>query len=184
MYCIIGTYNIQSMGESKKYSAHIPEFLSNRPKFFLEHCMKRIPPKCQYLPITAITSLPNGEFCVPRSNGENFYLLDLERRMPSCSCLDWSKYHLPCKHMLSIFFHFPGHSWEFLHPDYTEKVKFTGCRGPFMFNNQYTSDLYINFFNSNVCAFCLNTSKNKIKPMKSFVTNQKIYICVCVYMYI
>lgn len=108
-------YNIQSMGEYKKYSAHIPEFLHNRPKFFLEHCWKRIPPKCPYLPITAITSLPNGEFRVPSSNGENFYLLDLERRMPSCSYLDWSKYHLPCKHMLSIFFHFPGHSWEFLH---------------------------------------------------------------------
>uniref|UniRef100_A0A8W8IS37 SWIM-type domain-containing protein n=1 Tax=Magallana gigas TaxID=29159 RepID=A0A8W8IS37_MAGGI len=113
-------YNIQSLGEYKKYSAHIPEFLHNRPKFFLEHCMKRIPPKCPYLPVTAITSLPSGEFRVPSSDGKNFYILDLERRMPSCSCPDWSKCHLPCKHMLSIFIHFPGHSWEFLHPDYTE----------------------------------------------------------------
>ncbi|XP_062567168.1 uncharacterized protein LOC134229431 [Saccostrea cucullata] len=113
-------YNIESMNEYKRYSPQVPEFLTNRPRFFVEHLVKRIPPKCPYLPEAAITSLPNGEFQVTSTDGENSYTVNLDNPMPSCSCLDWKKFHLPCKHMLNIFFHYPGYSWEFLQPEYTD----------------------------------------------------------------
>ena len=31
--------------------------------------------------------------------------------MPSCTCLDWIKHHIPCKHMFAIFEHKENWSW-------------------------------------------------------------------------
>lgn len=104
----------------RKYSAEIPEFLRNRPKFFLEHCVKRLPPVCPYLPLESITAMPSGEFRVPSTNDEIEYCVKLDNDIPKCTCPDWNRYHLPCKHMISIFHHFPGYSWEFLSTVYTD----------------------------------------------------------------
>ena len=37
---------------------------------------------------------------------------------PSCTCLDWIKHHIPCKHMFAIFEHKADWSWNSLPQQY------------------------------------------------------------------
>ena len=39
--------------------------------------------------------------------------------LPSCVCIDWLKYKLPCQHMVTIFNNFRGWSWDMLCSMYT-----------------------------------------------------------------
>ena len=37
-------YNARSLDHVKAYAKHVPSFLKNRPKMFVDHCITRIPP--------------------------------------------------------------------------------------------------------------------------------------------
>lgn len=50
----------------------------------------------------------------------NTYNVDLEGRLPSCSCPDWCKTHFPCKHMLCILLSVQGHGWDTLSEEFTQ----------------------------------------------------------------
>lgn len=39
--------------------------------------------------------------------------------LPSCDCLDWQRYKLPCKHLCSVFSSFPDWGWDMLNSSYT-----------------------------------------------------------------
>ena len=39
--------------------------------------------------------------------------------LPSCDCLDWQQYRLPCKHLCSVFSSFPEWGWDMLNASYT-----------------------------------------------------------------
>jgi len=39
---------------------------------------------------------------------------------PSCSCRDWCRHHLPCKHVLAVFMYKPAYGWESLPAAYTQ----------------------------------------------------------------
>ena len=38
--------------------------------------------------------------------------LDPKKVCPSCTCPDWIRYHIPCKHMFAVFHSIDGYSWE------------------------------------------------------------------------
>ena len=46
---------------------------------------------------------------------------DIELGIPSCSCSDWMKWQLPCKHFFALFRLVPEWSWESL-PESYKKV--------------------------------------------------------------
>ena len=60
-------YNARSLDCVKAYAKHIPSFLKNRPKMFVDHCIKRIPPYTQYIPEDNIRQTLNGNFQVRSS---------------------------------------------------------------------------------------------------------------------
>ena len=41
---------------------------------------------------------------------------------PHCTCRDWLKFHLPCKHFFAIFHHFPDWNWEKIPKHYLTSV--------------------------------------------------------------
>ena len=41
-----------------------------------------------------------------------------KRRVPSCTCLDWMRFHIPCKHFFAIFSNERDWSWYSLPPTY------------------------------------------------------------------
>lgn len=98
----------------KPYTETIPEFLHNRPKGFVEHCLKRL----KSISDQGITETATG-FAVRSSDSNEIYSLDLKSDIPSCSCEDYQISHWPCKHMLSVLVYIPGYGWESLPPTYT-----------------------------------------------------------------
>ncbi|XP_053392117.1 uncharacterized protein LOC123539246, partial [Mercenaria mercenaria] len=107
--------NIVCLSTFKKYSEDVPEFLVNRPKKFVMHCLKRMTPE---LDINAdnITPLDSG-YEVRSPSGQNYHVI-LSEEIPSCTCPDWEMFHWPCKHMLAIFKNIEDIDWNTLSVQY------------------------------------------------------------------
>ncbi|XP_048777949.2 uncharacterized protein LOC125679921 isoform X1 [Ostrea edulis] len=125
---IFQLYRLQCK-ESRKYQSicfHRPKILKKQTKapMLVEHYMKRIPPYVQMVNEENIKHGLNGKFQVKSLNSDNVYEVDLYAHYPCCSCPDWQKHHLPCKHMLPIFHHFPAWDWDFLPSDYRDAPRF------------------------------------------------------------
>lgn len=104
--------NITSLSTFKRYADNVPLFLHNRPRPFLEHCMKRI----DKVHVSDYTVTSDGYRVVSPDSGL-IYTLDMSG--PSCTCPDWLKFNWPCKHILGILTNFPADGWDFLPPSYT-----------------------------------------------------------------
>ena len=67
-----------------------------------------------------------GEFSVPsetKSHNYNvFFKAPHDNEIPTCECLDWQRYYLPCKHILAIIQNkrYGSWNWEKLPPEYRE----------------------------------------------------------------
>lgn len=82
------------------------------------HCMSRLPPNVTMIPADNITKEADRIFTVKSVDSTNTYTVDFGVIMPSCSCEDWGRHHIPCKHMLSIFQHVDEFDWEALPATY------------------------------------------------------------------
>ncbi|XP_041350872.1 uncharacterized protein LOC121369862 [Gigantopelta aegis] len=112
--------NVICMNEYCKYDDGIPSFLKNRPRLFLDHCLKRMPPTIPEIGDDSISSNGAG-FVVSNPASRNTHRIEFGEQMPSCSCMDWKKYHWPCKHLLAVFTKYPDHGWDFLPEGYKEQ---------------------------------------------------------------
>ncbi|XP_053383162.1 uncharacterized protein LOC128549740 [Mercenaria mercenaria] len=85
--------NVQALDQCKQFSQHMPEFLKNRPRKFVTHCLDRIPPKVEEIdgnkmqkqnstPLQFLASNPSG----------NDYTVTYECDIPVCSCPDFSSF--------------------------------------------------------------------------------------------
>ena len=87
------------------YHKDVPLFLRNRPPFFLEHCLKRLP-QTSGITIQDITAVTSGIYIVRRPEQQQGYEVCLHSPsspdLPSCDCVDWKRHCLPCKHILAI----------------------------------------------------------------------------------
>jgi len=63
-------------------------------------------------------TLLEHQFEVQSENGSNVYYV-VDFTVPSCTCLDFEKYHWPCKHICALFIYVPGYSFN----DLPEKFK-------------------------------------------------------------
>ena len=89
-------HNYKLSEEYRAYSKDIPEYLKGRPKPVIFHCLER-KAKCHKFTEEDIKVLKDGEFEV---NG-NF-------NIPECTCKDWARHHIPCKHFFAVFELCPG----------------------------------------------------------------------------
>ena len=159
---------------SKQFSENVPGWLHNRPKFFIRHCLARLPPH-HNIPKETINLTENGHFTVKSEDSNTCYNVNLKSEvMPQCSCIDWIENHLPCKHMLAIFNYFPQHGWHSLPSCYTSCPVFSidvtfvrECDLP----EQSLSDININKL-YDVPTHQTKKSKNR-KEEQSDTTDQK-----------
>jgi len=85
----------------RQYSSSVPAFLIDRPKFFVSHCLRRLPQE-------NIVSTADGVYAVKSVDSEDIVysvrLCDEQHggKLPSCNCPDWSRHCLPCKHLLAV----------------------------------------------------------------------------------
>lgn len=108
------TYNIQSLEFCKKYSTSVPTFLHNRPRMLVEHCIKRIPPEVQNIPVENIQEIGERAVDVHSVDSNNIYKVMITNTEPTCTCEDYARHHLPCKHMLAVIMSVPHCSWDTL----------------------------------------------------------------------
>ena len=112
--------NHQMLPTYRAYNSFVPQYLHGRPRQVIIHCLER-KSNCQKYNEEDITiqDATNGVFTVKGSSGKA-YTFDFGRTTskPSCSCLDWIKWQIPCKHFFAIFRLVPEWNWDALPSSY------------------------------------------------------------------
>ena len=95
----------------KRYNKNIPVVIHNRPTEVVKHIMHRNRSSSN---VDADDISRKGNlFCVKSAFTTEPYVLSFWgcNIFPKCSCCDFKKYFLPCKHMFAIFNKFSDVSW-------------------------------------------------------------------------
>ena len=121
--CIISIYmflNHQMLPTYRAYTSFVPPYLHGHPRQVIIHCLER-KSNCQKYNEEDITiqDVINGVFAVKGSSRKP-YTVDFGKltNKPSCFCLDWIKWQIPCKHFFAIFRPVPEWSWDALPSSY------------------------------------------------------------------
>ena len=84
-----------------KYSSDFPEYLRNRPRELVKHCLKKIS-LTNSSDLSAISIVKNGVFWVKsfKNNESKRHMVSFgnDVNMPKCNCLDWESSCYPSKH--------------------------------------------------------------------------------------
>lgn len=102
-------HNLKFSSEFKLYDPSIPSCLQNRPHWFIKHCMQR-------LHAAQSSGMNVGEqddvFFVVRSGAAQYHIqLGDDNHFFSCSCADFQRFFMPCKHIFAVLTLVPGYSW-------------------------------------------------------------------------
>ena len=108
------------------YHSHIPSYLHDQPRSVIIHCLDRRTNSSKFLAnsIHDINS-EKGVFEVEKTSGSKHRVdfgISSSQQMPSCTCKDWLRYHIPCKHFFAIFTHRPAWSWNNLPQTYLQSA--------------------------------------------------------------
>jgi len=97
----------------RKYSDFVPAYLHGCPRQIIIHCLDRrsnIRKFCDEDILTRDTSA--GLFTLQSSTKTHTIDFGLISGEPSCTCVDWVKWNIPCKHFFAIFQLVDGWGWE------------------------------------------------------------------------
>ena len=132
MFCVFLSFftsyieqNLRSSTCYRLYDKTLPAWLHNRPKKYVAQCVSKIE-AASYIKAGQITKEGENKFAVPSETNDMKYSIYLgdDHTLPSCTCFDWKKHLIPCKHMMGVFKHSAGISWLSLGKDYRESVFF------------------------------------------------------------
>lgn len=98
--------NYMYSSEHKVYSANVPEFLWDRPRTFVQHCLKNLEAACCYTS-QQVQEQSKGLYKVQSEQSCEWYSVDLgdKDRFPSCECRNFKSTFLPCKHFFAVQTH-------------------------------------------------------------------------------
>ena len=112
--------NYQMSPTYRSYNDIVPVYLHGRPRSVILHCLERKSNSRKFNEEDILTQdEQNGLFTI-KSSSEKVYTVNFgaDAREPSCSCADWTNWHLPCKHFFAIFGLVPNWSWDALPNSY------------------------------------------------------------------
>ena len=92
------------------------------------------------------------------------FFTESDDQMPSCTCKDWARWHIPCKHFFAIFREIPDWTWESLPTCYLSSSYLTTDNGALVdyFINQGVSQDDLSFFVDNIQLNMTNASNSDI----------------------
>ncbi|XP_078487346.1 uncharacterized protein LOC144745225 [Ciona intestinalis] len=104
--------NTTASGSYKTFHKSIPVYLRNRPPNIVRHCKRRLDSALSFTH-DKINRVDSSSFVVNSSSGKEKYEVYLgdTTRFPKCTCLDFKKHFLPCKHMFAVFDNYADVSW-------------------------------------------------------------------------
>ena len=96
--------NYKQSSQYRSYKGFVPDYLCGRPRSTILHCLERKMKALKYsLSDTNAIDFENGKFTVKGTkNKTQCHTIDFgstnAEHMPSCTCQDWTQWHMPCKH--------------------------------------------------------------------------------------
>ncbi|XP_073524300.1 uncharacterized protein [Phyllobates terribilis] len=117
--------NLTSSDYYRKYVVEVPSFLKNRPRGFIDHVMQRYYSGLDLSHLKCLDS-DKGLFEVKSESAidlEKMHTVCVGLDGPTCTCKDWQKFLLPCKHMCLIL-RVANWQWHDINPAYSENPLF------------------------------------------------------------
>lgn len=122
--------NVQVSEWYRKYKDSVPSFLHGRPRNIVLHCLDRQAKGRKYGSVDITTLEDEGCFEVKKTSGGT-HTVDFGSNAgsPSCSCKDWIRWHIPCKHFFGIFANFSEWNWNSLPKAYLDGPYLSADKG-------------------------------------------------------
>ena len=115
--------NHQAGSAYKRYHESVPLYMRDRPHPVIRHMLKRMARVQDFTAQHIIRPVgeQTGMFAVRSQAGDVYYLVSFGSltEAPQCSCHDFLRYFLPCKHFLAVF-EFTDFGWDDLPAHYLE----------------------------------------------------------------
>lgn len=115
--------NFQMDPTYRAYTTQVPGYLQGRPRNVILHCLAREEKARRTFTPNDVTDsdTDNGIFSV---RGKAGYIHTVDFGMttgkPSCTCHDWTRNNIPCKHFFLVFITQGGWGWKSLPKSYLE----------------------------------------------------------------
>ena len=147
------------------------------------HCLDRQTKARKYDAKDVTPTTSKGVFEVNKTNGSKHVInFGCEASSPSCTCKDWVRWHIPCKHFFAVFNYVPEWGWSSLPQSYLESAYLsmdTGAINLYFQQEDNTSDSLNNGPRSGLegdgnCNTDFDAPENP--PSKKKVIS---YVCVC-----
>lgn len=107
-------YQCKQLSSHRPYKQSIPPYLHDRPHRVIVHCLDR-KVKSSGFTATSVHDIDHdkGVFEVEKSSGSQHKVdFGSETGEPSCTCKDWIRYHIPCKHFFVVFHYRSTWQWD------------------------------------------------------------------------
>ena len=107
--------NVRRSGMYRKYNKTLPDWLNDKPYKFTKHCLDRIASSKNIRKSDVVVEDKEKNNFRVRSVGQNnLYSVCLgdDSSLPTCTCDDWRRTLMPCKHMFAIINNVYGMSWK------------------------------------------------------------------------
>ena len=129
----------------------VPSYLQGRPHTLIKHCLVRKTKSNKFTRDSIHQTDTCGSFEIIKDSGAKHtvsFFTESDDQMPSCTCKDWARWHIPCKHFFTIFREIPDWSWESLPTGYLNSSYLTTDNGALVdyFMNQGVSQDELSFF--------------------------------------
>lgn len=133
-------YIYQNFKQSDMYRSYnpavVPSYLQGRPKATILHCLHRQAKSNKFTEEDVYSSEEEGKFTVQGKSTTYTTDFGVASEEPSCSCKDWIKHRIPCKHFFAVFRLYPEWCWERLPSAY--------LRSPYLSLDTAAVEQYVN----------------------------------------
>ena len=106
----------------------VPSYLKGRPRSLIKHCLVRKTKSNKFTHDSIHQNDTPGSFDIIKDSGAKHtvsFALESDDQMPSCTCKDWARWHIPSKHFFAVFREIPEWSWESLPTKYLSSAYLT-----------------------------------------------------------
>ncbi len=104
--------NYQQLSQYRAYNSCIP----SSPRSVVLHCLDRRTNSTKQSLKVVDNAL--GIFDIAGGKHTVNFRLNTDNKTPSCTCKDWIRHYLPCKHFFTVFWHTKQWQWERLPQEY------------------------------------------------------------------
>ena len=114
--------NLKASEWYRQYNSFVPVFLRGRPRTLIAHCLERQARAKKYDSTDIVPSTQKGVFTLIKPSGRSHTIDFGIEGETSCTCKDWKKWKIPCKHFFGVFNANKEWGWNSLPPSYLQSA--------------------------------------------------------------